>query len=70
MVYHSVCSDILEVSRSAILLLEPVRASVGLARSTARALGGVRTIVIGNVIVANISEPRNDECMVSGVGQT
>lgn len=70
MVYHSVCSDILKVSRSAVLLLEPVRASVGLARGTAGTLGGVRTVEVGNMIVANISEPNNDEYVVSGVGQT
>lgn len=58
MVYHSVRSDVLEVGRSAVLLLQPVRASVGLARGTTGALGRVGTIVVGNVVVTNIAEPR------------
>lgn len=58
MVYHSVRSDVLEVSRSAVLLLQPVRASVGLARGTAGALRRVGAIVVGNVVVTNIAEPR------------
>jgi hypothetical protein len=56
-VYHSVRSDVLEIGRSAVLLLQPVCASVGLARSTARALGRVGTVVIGDVVVTNITEP-------------
>jgi hypothetical protein len=53
-----VCSDILEVSRAAILLGEPVCTLVELTSFAAGALGRVGAVEIRDVVVSNITEPR------------
>ena len=72
-VYRSVCSDVLEVRRATVLLGQEVCAGEELAWGTAGTLGGVRAVVVGDVIVANVAEPGTEvskpilECMLGGV---
>jgi hypothetical protein len=59
--YHdmpsSMCPDVFEIVRSAILLGQEGLTGVELAGLAAGTLGGVRTVEVGNVTVADIPEP-------------
>lgn len=52
-----VCSDMMEVARPAILLSQPRFTSIHLARCAAGTLRRVGAVVVGNVIVTDVTEP-------------
>lgn len=67
-VYHSVCADILEVCWPAVLFGQEISTSEELARCAARTLRRIGTVVIGNMVVANVAEPTHRN--VSGIGNS
>jgi hypothetical protein len=57
-IWGLVCPHVLEVSRAAILLGEPVCTLIKLTSFAAGALGRVGAVEIRDVVVSNIAEPR------------
>lgn len=55
-----VCANVLEVCRPAVLFGQEVCAGEELAWGTAGALRRVRAVVVGNVVIANVTEPGVD----------
>lgn len=58
------CADVLEVCRPAILLGQEIGPSEELAGGAAGALGRIRAVVVGNVIVTNVAEPAHVQLVI------
>lgn len=62
-------ADVLEPVGSAVFPVEPGLAIGETAGNAALALGGVGTVEEGNVLIANIAEPKTGMVSISGLGK-